>query len=259
MIGARYKFSSRVLFLAVCLSAFSARAEGGSSPVVCTISPSPNTSDVLDKWQAGQVVTLSEVNNHGLARCFVSEPVSKAVFARMKGKSYKDGCTIPLAKLRYLRVLHYNFEGQIQLGELVCHKDVADDLVQIFRTLYEAHYPIERMVLVDEYGADDECSMAANNTSCFNFRKVAGSKKLSAHSLGKAIDVNPLYNPYVRRTSQGKLLVNPKNGRPYADRTKAFAHKITKGELLCRTFAKYGFAWGGNWKSKKDYQHFEKK
>ncbi len=254
-----YNVKVYVWFLTACVAAVPMSSGAEIAPeggIVCAFD---GQSEVLVKWQAGQVVSLQTVNSYGVERCFVSQPVGSAVYARMKGKSYKAGCTVPLADLRYVRVLHYNFDGRIQLGELVCHKDVAADLVSVFRTLYEAHYPIERMVLVDEYGADDERSMRANNTSCFNFRTVAGSKKLSAHSLGKAVDVNPLYNPYVRRTRQGTLLVSPQNGRKYADRSKPFAHKITKGDLLCRTFAKYGFAWGGNWKSKKDYQHFEKR
>lgn len=247
------------LLLTACLAALPMSVGAELVPESSAICPCDGLSDVLEKWQAGQVVSLQTVNSYGIERCFVSQPVGAAVYSRMKGISYKANCTVPLADLRYVRVLHYNFEGRIQLGELVCHKDVAADLVSVFRALYEAHYPIERMVLVDEYEADDERSMRANNTSCFNFRTIAGSKKLSAHSLGRAVDVNPLYNPYVRRTRQGALLVNPQNGRKYADRGKFFAHKITKGDLLCRTFAKYGFAWGGSWKSKKDYQHFEKR
>ncbi len=258
MISSACKISVCGLLLTTCLNALPVRAGVELAPE-CSFFSDGLYIDVLDDWKAGQIVSQQQVDKFGVAKCFVSEPIGTAVFARMKGKSYKGNCNVPLADLRYLKVLHYNFEGHIQLGELVCHKDVASDLLRIFRTLYEARYPIERMVLVDEYGADDERSMRANNTSCFNYRTVAGSKKLSAHSLGKAIDINPLYNPYVRRTRQGKLLVNPQNGRPYANRNKAFAHKITKGDLLCRTFAKYGFTWGGSWKSKKDYQHFERR
>ena len=143
-------------------------------------------------------------------------------------------------------------------GELICHKDIADDLLAIFQELYKAAYPIERMVLIDEYDADDEASMRANNTSAFNFRYASGMKRLSSHSTGMAIDINPLYNPLVRYR-EGQTRVFPTTAAAYMDRTKYFPYKIEKGDLCYRLFKKYGFSWGGDWKSSKDYQHFEKR
>ena len=189
---------------------------------------------------------------------FCQEEISDAVFSRMMGKSYKEECTTPREELRYLRVLHYNKVGEELQGELVCHKDIADDLLAIFRELYQAKYPIERMVLIDEYDADDEASMRANNTSAFNFRKASGMRTLSKHSTGMAIDINPLYNPLVKHR-EGRTRVYPSNATPYIDRTQDFPYKIVKGDLCYRLFKKYGFSWGGDWKSSKDYQHFEKR
>ena len=189
---------------------------------------------------------------------FCQEEISDAVFSRMMGKSYKEECTTPREELRYLRVLHYNKVGEELQGELVCHKDIADDLLAIFRELYQAKYPIERMVLIDEYDADDEASMRANNTSAFNFRKASGMRALSKHSTGMAIDINPLYNPLVKHR-EGRTRVYPSNATPYIDRTQDFPYKIVKGDLCYRLFKKYGFSWGGDWKSSKDYQHFEKR
>ena len=189
---------------------------------------------------------------------FCQEEISDAVFCRMMGKSYKEECTTPREELRYLRVLHYNKVGEELQGELVCHKDIADDLLAIFRELYQAKYPIERMVLIDEYDADDEASMRANNTSAFNFRKASGMRTLSKHSTGMAIDINPLYNPLVKHR-EGRTRVYPSNATPYIDRTQDFPYKIVKGDLCYRLFKKYGFSWGGDWKSSKDYQHFEKR
>ena len=154
--------------------------------------------------------------------------------------------------------LHYNKVGEVKEGELVCHKSIADDLLAIFRELYEAKYPIERMVLIDEYDADDEASMCTNNTSAFNFRYISGTRRLSRHAQGMAIDINPLYNPYVRQRN-GRTLVSPTGAEAYIDRTKDFPYKIVKGDLCYRLFRKYGFTWGGDWKNSKDYQHFEKK
>ena len=189
---------------------------------------------------------------------FCQEEISDEVFCRMMGKSYKEECTTPREELRYLRVLHYNKVGEELQGELVCHKDIADDLLAIFRELYQAKYPIERMVLIDEYDADDEASMRANNTSAFNFRKASGMRTLSKHSTGMAIDINPLYNPLVKHR-EGRTRVYPSNATPYIDRTQDFPYKIVKGDLCYRLFKKYGFSWGGDWKSSKDYQHFEKR
>lgn len=189
---------------------------------------------------------------------FVQETISDAVFARMEGKSFGKECTTPREDLRYLRVLHYNKEGEVKKGELVCHKTIADDLLDIFRELYKAKYPIERMVLVDEYNADDEASMRANNSSSFNFRRIDGTNRLSNHSRGMAIDINPRYNPYVRQRD-GQIRVSPLGAEAYVDRTKDFPYKIVKGDLCYRLFKKHGFTWGGDWKNSKDYQHFEKK
>ena len=175
---------------------------------------------------------------------FVQEAVSDAVFARMEGKSFGRGCTTPREDLRYLRVLHYNKEGEVKEGELVCHRSIADDLLSIFRELYKAKYPIERVVLIDEYGADDEASMRANNSSSFNFRRIEGTKRLSSHSRGMAIDINPLYNPYIRQRN-GRTLVSPQGAEAYTDRTKDFPYKIVKGDLCYRLFKKHGFTWGG--------------
>lgn len=213
---------------------------------------------LLEQWKAGCVVSAGAVESYGVGRCFTSVPIPDAVFRRMQGKSYKKGCRVRRSSLRYVRVLHYNGQGQICMGELVCNEAISGDLVEIFRALYDARYPIERMVLVDNYGADDETSMRHNNTSCFNYRAVAGTKKLSNHSLGRAIDINPLYNPYVKRLADGTLKVSPKEGRQYSDRTKDHQYKIDTQDLCYREFVRHGFSWGGSWKSCQDYQHFEK-
>lgn len=189
---------------------------------------------------------------------FSCQALPDAVFIRMQGRSYAEGCTTPREDLRYLTVLHYNKDREEQQGELVCHKDIADDLLDIFRELHKAMYPIERMVLVDEYGADDEASMRDNNTSAFNFRRISGTKALSRHSRGMAIDINPLYNPCIRRR-KGKQVVSPDNAAGYTDRSKKHPYKIERGDLCHRLFKAHGFTWGGDWKNSKDYQHFEKK
>lgn len=213
---------------------------------------------LLTEWRAGCKVNLNAVKQYGVDRCFVAEKIGKSVYARMKGHSYKRGCTVPLPSLRYLRLLHYDNEGNIRLGEMVCSSAVSSDLIDIFRQLYEARYPIERMVLVDDYDADDERSMTANNTTCFNYRAIAGTGRLSKHSQGRAVDINPLYNPHVH-FKQGKIKsVSPQAGRRYADRTLRQPMMINRNDLCYRLFTQHGFRWGGAWRSSKDYQHFEK-
>lgn len=217
-----------------------------------------NELALLEQWRAGERVSLRSVETYGLERCFSVCGIDDRTFARMSGLSYGEGCTIPRSELRYLKVLHVNAAGDILLGEMVCNKAIADDLVEIFRTLFDARYPIERMVLVDEYGANDERSMTANNSSAFNFRFISGTTRLSNHSLGLAVDINPLYNPYVRERD-GRVSVEPEAARPYVDRTADFPYKIERDDLCCREFLRHGFEWGGDWTSLKDYQHFEKR
>ena len=175
----------------------------------------------------------------------------------MQGKSYKADCTVPREDLRYLHVLHMGFDGQTKEGELVVNKAIAEDVLAIFRQLYEAEYPIEKVRLVDEYDADDEASMSDNNSSAFNFRFISHTTTISKHGLGMAVDINTLYNPYVK-TVNGKLSIEPANAEAYVDRSRNFPHKIDHDDLCYKLFTRYGFTWGGDWTHSKDYQHFEK-
>lgn len=177
-------------------------------------------------------------------------------FARMKGKTYKDNCTVPLSELRHVKVLYKNKEQQTLKGEIVCNKHIADDVAEIFYELYKANYPIEKIRLMDDYNADDETAMRDNNTSSFNFRFISHSTKVSKHGLGLAVDLNTLYNPFVL-TVDGKLHVEPAAALKYVDRSKNFDYKIDENDLAYKLFIQHGFEWGGHWKTRKDYQHFE--
>lgn len=155
-------------------------------------------------------------------------------------------------ELRLLRILHRNFKGHSQYGEIVCNSVVAEDVLEIFRELYDAGYRIESVRLADEWDGDDEAIMSANNTSSFNERFVKGTRMRSKHSEGLAIDVNPLYNPCVRASG-----VQPAAGREYADRHHDMEHKINHDDLCYKLFRRHGWFWGGDWRNVKDYQHFE--
>lgn len=161
-----------------------------------------------------------------------------------------------LAQQSYVHVLHYDFEGRITTGELLVYTGIAQSVLEIFQELYDAEYPIEKIRLVSEYAWDDAASMQDNNTSAFNFRKVAGTNDWSKHALGMAIDINPLYNPYVYM--QGNYMsIQPGEAAAYADRNAACAYYIQAGDVCYEAFVSRGFTWGGDWENPKDYQHFQ--
>ena len=139
---------------------------------------------------------------------------------------------------------------------MVCAAAISDDLLEIFKALDEAGYPIEKMRLVDYYDGDDEASMRDNNTSCFNQRSITAGGRVSKHSYGLAVDINPKYNPYNK--VRGKVLLRPEGSEEYLDRKVATPYMIRKGDLCYRLFKKHGFYWGGEWLWSKDYQHFER-
>ena len=187
---------------------------------------------------------------------FYIDEISDELFAKMWGKSFKENCTTSRTELRHLRVLHKTLDGASLEGELVCNVKIADVLLGIFKDLYAAGYPIEKMRLVDDYDADDERSMSDNNSSCFNFRFISHTTTVSKHGAGLAIDINPLYNPYYKLV-KGKPNIEPFNGAPYLDRSKNFPYKIDHNDLAYKLFTSRGFEWGGDWKGVKDWQHFE--
>lgn len=188
---------------------------------------------------------------------FYHEPLSEELINKISGVSYTPNDNISFSDLRHVVVKYYDFNNNEMTGELICNKNVADEVVDIFKELYNSDYQIEKIKLIDEYNGNDDASMADNNSSCFNYRTIDGTDTLSDHSLGLAIDINPLFNPYVR-TGMGSRNVLPANGIPYADRTSDFPHKITKNDVCYNAFISRGWQWGGEWNSPIDYQHFYK-
>lgn len=179
--------------------------------------------------------------------------ITPAIRRRM-ASSYRSGCPVPLPDLRYLRLSYWDFAGRVRQGELVIDAKHANAIVDVFRQLFAAKFPLQRMELVSNYGGDDELSMAANNSSGFNCRPVAGTNRWSQHSFGAAIDLNPVQNPYV--TAAG---TSPTAGRAYAQpsaRRAAVRGLITAESVPVRAFRAAGWEWGGDWSSPKDYQHF---
>lgn len=178
---------------------------------------------------------------------------------RINGISYPEDdsdIAISYSDLRYVHIRYYDFEGALHSdGELIVNKKLAEEVMEIFHELYEAKYPLASVRLVDDYGqpGDDTLSMEANNTSAFCYRRVTGSKTLSRHSLGAAIDINPVMNPYLDGDR-----VAPENAVKYVDRSLGLPGMIDHNDLCYKLFKKHGWSWGGDWKGDKDYQHFSK-
>ena len=184
--------------------------------------------------------------------------ISEDVLARITGKSLPEDADISIDDLRYVHVMHYGFDGEVHEGELIVNAAIAQDVVDIFKELFEAEYPIEKIRLIDEYDANDEASMEDNNSSAFCYRTIAETSTLSNHAKGLAIDINPLYNPYVYTRKDGTLFLQPENAEAYVDRDQEDSRFIKKDDICYNIFIAHGFTWGGDWDSKKDYQHFEK-
>jgi hypothetical protein len=177
--------------------------------------------------------------------------IDGALAETMTGVSWRPGCPVHLRDLRVLRLSHWRFDGKARVGRLIVHADVAREMVGVFRALYRARFPIRRLVPVDAYGASDFRSIEADNTSAFNCRYVEGTTRWSEHAYGRAIDVNPIENPYVSggRTSHPASV-------PYLDRSRRRPGMAYEAGALVRAFDAIGWGWGGRWASVKDYQHF---
>lgn len=169
------------------------------------------------------------------------------------GDSWRQGCPVGPDDLRLVTVRHVGFDGEAHTGEIIVHEDLARAVRDVFRDLYEARFPIRRMRTIEVYDGDDDASMADDNTSGFNCRPVAGGTGWSRHAFGRAIDVNPLENPYAR---DGTVL--PPAGREFLDRSRDHQGMVHAGDEVVEAFARRGFAWGGDFVTLVDYQHFHR-
>lgn len=169
----------------------------------------------------------------------------------MTGSSWHPGCPVPLRSLRVIDLTYWGFDREAHRGRLVVHRRWADDVLDVFRRLYDQRFPIRRVRLVDRFGANDRRSMRHDNTSAFNCRYVAGTTTWSQHAFGRAIDINPVENPYVDGS-----YVSPPNGRRFADRSRIRRGMIFHLDVVWRAFHRIGWEWGGTWSSAQDYQHF---
>ncbi len=179
-------------------------------------------------------------------------PIPPKMRAQMTGVSWHPGCPVGLGDLRLVTLTYRGFDGRDHTGRLIANRDAAATFVAVFRRLYAARFPVRRMVPVDRYGGDDFRSIEADNTSAFNCRPATGSSNWSNHAYGRAIDVNPIENPYV---SGGTT--SHRASRPYLDRSRHRRGMAYRGGVLVEAFRAAGWGWGGDWTgSVRDYQHF---
>ena len=185
---------------------------------------------------------------------FTSDKIPETMAKEMTGLSWQPNDNIQISDLRLITVTLWGFDDKPHTGEMIVHKTVTKELLDIFKELYKKKYPIEKMNRIDKYNADDNLSMVDNNSSAFCYRVMTGSNKISKHSYGVAIDINPLQNPYIK----GRYIA-PIEGMSYANRENKRKGMIYKDDDCYKAFTKRGWIWGGEWESVKDYQHFEKK
>lgn len=163
---------------------------------------------------------------------------------------WSSKCIIPMSKLKLLNLSHYNFDNKVEVGQMVVLDKIANSVIAIFSELFTLKFPIHTIKLIDEFDGDDILSMNANNSSCFNFRKIEGSELLSLHAYGLAIDINPIQNPFIQK---GEIL--PDQGKDFIDRRTIKPGMV---EPVVEIFYKHGFTvWGGNWQEPIDYHHFQ--
>lgn len=269
-----------IALLAIVLLLFSGLIYGGyrlfrvfvpvqAEPEV-VVPPKDSTSETVSADHSRQIETIKQshaldtVNVTGftdeeLRSLFYSSELDDEILSRITGTTYSaDQSFITPEDLRYVRVLYKDFSNSPTVGELIVNQTLASDVEEIFYDLYMHDYQIEKMILPDAYGGDDELSMSNNNTSSFSMRFSDGvSLWPHEHALGLAIDLNPLYNPFVM-TSGTSQYVSPESGTPYADRSNLRPHMISTDDYAYQVFTAHGFTWGGTWTERTDYQHFEK-
>jgi hypothetical protein len=177
------------------------------------------------------------------------------VTAAELGASWRPGCPVEPGRLRRVEINYIGFDGQTHRGELIVHEDIVVEVIAIVEQLHRLRYPIEKIRTVDRYpAADDELSMEDNNTSAFNCRDIPGTGRWSQHAYGRAIDLNPLLNPYIARAGA----FQPKNAGPYLDRSRIDPGLLHDGDPAVHIFTDGGWRWGGYWRTPIDYQHFER-
>lgn len=192
-----------------------------------------------------------------LAETFLIKNIPEELAAKMQQKNiWTPDCPVSLERLKLLEVRHYDFSGEVQTGKIIVLDKVAENVITIFKEIFSIKFPIYSIKTIDEFGGDDELAMQENNSSAFNFRPIAGTKTISMHSYGLAIDINPLQNPYLVIDEDSKdVTIHPKKGADYLNRSNIRPGMV---EQIVPILRKHGFTvWGGEWNTPIDYHHFQ--
>jgi len=184
---------------------------------------------------------------------FTAEPIPEHIVRQIMGSSFHENPHFGLSHLAYLTLTHVDFNRQRRTGHMIVAASIAEEVLDIFREIYEGGFPIERIRLIDYYAATDYYSMADNNSVAFNFRYIAGTTRLSRHAWGMAIDINPVQNPYIRGET-----IWPAAGADYLNRDDVRPGMIVPGDVVYNAFTSRGWRWGGHWNVPIDYHHFER-
>ena len=185
---------------------------------------------------------------------FTAEPLPDHIIDFITGVTFHENTPFGYDALTYLTITHADFDGESRIGHMIVAAEIGEEVLDIFRELYEIRFPIYQMRLIDYFDADDNLSLAANNSSAFNFRYIAGTTTISRHGFGMAIDINPIQNPYIRGDN-----ILPPAGAAYLNRDDVRPGMIVRGCPVYTAFISRGWIWGGNWTVPRDYHHFEKR
>lgn len=241
----------RALLIVVALAAVgcadsSAAGSGPEAPVEST------TTTAITKTTTTSAPTTEAATPTTTTTAPTFRSARTPVDAEELGPSWREGCPVGPDELVSLSLTHWMIDGDVAEGRLIVHRDHADDLTAVFAAIFAAGFPITSMRPVSEFDADDDLSMAADNTSAFNCREVGGRPGVwSQHAYGGAVDINPVRNPYVRGN-----VVDPPAGDAFVDRAVDDPGMIRAGDAVTEAFASIGWKWGGEWTSARDYQHF---
>lgn len=250
----RIRGADRPLAVIAC-AAVLAGCAGPPAASEATITSTKTTTSTSTSTSTTETTTSSAAPQPSTTQPVTTQPpLVEPVTREQLGATWRPGCPVDPQQLRLVELDHLGLDTLTHRGRIVVHQELVDEVIAVFDRLYRLGFPIERMQTVDLYpNADDELSMRDNNTSAFNCRDIPGTGSWSYHAYGRAIDLNPRFNPYIDSTGA----FQPANAEVYLDRNRIDPGLLKAGDPAVRAFTDHGWQWGGAWRTPKDYQHFE--
>ena len=249
-----------IVILSVVFSACGSMAENALTPtepreiLIVREAPEEEPETEAEILEEGEGYEVDEALYIEFEPIFTAEPLPDHIIDLITGVTFHENTPFGFDALTYLTITHADFNDESRIGHMIVAAEIGEEVLDIFRELYEIRFSIYQMRLIDYFDADDNLSLEANNSSAFNFRYIAGTTTISRHGFGMAIDINPIQNPYIRGTT-----ILPPAGAAYLDRDNVRPGMIVKGCPVYTAFISRGWIWGGNWTSPRDYHHFEKR